>query len=98
MFTTQGATRSTALTTAREYSSKSAVSAGPVVVLLDESRSEFVSLSKNSCRASGSKLVIVILGKFRIGRSIRQLPAAVIYTANLEGCPLLVPELKRRHG
>ena len=61
MFTTEGATRSTALTTAREYSSKSAASAVPVAVSLRDRRSEFASANKNSGRAARSKFVVVIL-------------------------------------
>src|SRR5215469_513158 len=63
MFTTEGATRSTALTTAREYSSKSAASVVPVAVPLPARGFGFASLSKNSGRAACLKSIVVITSK-----------------------------------
>jgi DNA-binding HxlR family transcriptional regulator len=94
MFTTEGATRSTALTTAREYSSKSAASAAPVAVSLREGRSELAWLNKNSSRAARSKFVVVIPRKFRLTSPFGQLQVDPIYTDHLEGCPPLVLGLK----
>src|SRR6266496_438494 len=93
MFTTEGATRSTALTTAREYSSRSAVSAAPVAVSLREECSGWASLSKSSGRAAGSKFVVVI-SKISIDQSIRQLQVDLIYTGHLECCSPVVLGLK----
>src|SRR6184192_3129559 len=66
MFTTEGATRPTALTTAREYSSKSAASAAPAGVLLTNECSGFASPSKHYCRAACSKFVVVIRKNFKL--------------------------------
>jgi DNA-binding HxlR family transcriptional regulator len=94
MFTTEGATRSTALTTAREYSSKSAVSTALVAVSLPDGRSDFPSLNKNSGRTARSKVVVVIALKFRADQSSRQLQTNPIYTYHLGCCTRLVLGLK----
>ena len=60
MLTTEGATCSTALTIAREYSSKSAASLASVVLSLPERFSDLVSLNKNSGGAARLKFVVVM--------------------------------------
>src|SRR6266542_4075722 len=97
MFTTEGATRSTALTTAREYSSKSAGSDALAAVSLHEARSEFASPNKNSGRAARSKFVVVIhensslpIHSSTTGQSNLYIPFGMLHAAGAW--------IKRRHG
>jgi hypothetical protein len=90
MFATEGATRSTAPTTAREYSSKSAASSAtvPFSVLATpklceklEPLSEFASPKRNSVPGTSSKFAVVIPFKFELTNpSVNYIPILAIHT------------------
>src|SRR5215467_5933069 len=97
MFTTDDATRSTALTTAREYSSKSVASTVLAASLL-EGFSEFFSFNRSSTPGTLSNFVIVMLSKIRSAQSIRQLHVGLIYTRDFECCSPLAIGLEGEMG